>query len=339
MLAAARNEGVYLVEWLAYHRLLGIKDFFIYSNDNEDGSDALLAALADAGVITWINNKVQRGAAQFKAFGHALGFMPDLLSFRWTLMIDLDEFLVLDRSRHADAIAFSDWHTERAADTVAINWQFFAPEANGNVLSEPITARNKRVLSAAQMGEGVRLVKSMSRPNRVMHSEAHVPFADPRSTLVTLNANGQLHSWHNAPAGQPHSPKFADKVTTGSAVVNHYIYKSPEEWLWKRTRNPGDQSVVKAGAAKLITEQSAKSLLSHLHARNLQVDDRASTSTPGLQQEIWELGRLPGVAAAAADVQTRYLARLHEIRETYRRAPEVRLWSAHAREFLSLAGC
>ena len=46
-----RNEGVYALEWLAYHQSLGIDEFFIYSNNNDEGSDALLKRLSGAGVI------------------------------------------------------------------------------------------------------------------------------------------------------------------------------------------------------------------------------------------------------------------------------------------------
>lgn len=74
LVATARNEGIYILEWIAYHRLLGVEAFYIYSNDNDDGSDELLATLAKAGVITWINNRLDPavGNAQFKAYGHAL---------------------------------------------------------------------------------------------------------------------------------------------------------------------------------------------------------------------------------------------------------------------------
>ncbi|PKP84385.1 MAG: hypothetical protein CVT80_08490 [Alphaproteobacteria bacterium HGW-Alphaproteobacteria-2] len=40
-----RNEGPYLLEWLAHHIAAGVSDFLIYSNDCEDGSDAMLGLL------------------------------------------------------------------------------------------------------------------------------------------------------------------------------------------------------------------------------------------------------------------------------------------------------
>lgn len=36
IVATARNEGVYLVEWIAYHRALGFEKIYIYTNNNQD---------------------------------------------------------------------------------------------------------------------------------------------------------------------------------------------------------------------------------------------------------------------------------------------------------------
>jgi len=187
----------------------------------------LLQALADAGVVTWIDNKLRtkKGNAQFKAYGHALGFMPDLLDFGWVLAIDLDEFLVLDRMRFPTVGDFCGWQADRGADTVALNWQYIGSAETERPALSPLTQRNRRLLTMGQVGEGVRLVKSMSRPNRVVQSEAHVPFADGRSGLYATNAAGTAHSWHNPPTGFGHERKFADRIITGPAAVNHFMFK------------------------------------------------------------------------------------------------------------------
>ena len=48
MKASTLSSGSRIIDWLEFEA------FYLYSNDNDDGSDALLSALADAGVITWI---------------------------------------------------------------------------------------------------------------------------------------------------------------------------------------------------------------------------------------------------------------------------------------------
>ena len=48
---SVRDEGPYLLEWLAWHRLLGVTDFLVASNDCRDGCDRLLDVLAGHGVL------------------------------------------------------------------------------------------------------------------------------------------------------------------------------------------------------------------------------------------------------------------------------------------------
>ena len=47
-LRGVKNEGAFLVEWLAHHRACGFSDFLVYSNDCSDGTDLMLDRLAVA---------------------------------------------------------------------------------------------------------------------------------------------------------------------------------------------------------------------------------------------------------------------------------------------------
>ena len=54
LVTTMRNEGPYLLEWIAHHRAAGVSDFLIYTNDCDDGTDALLDVLAAAEIITHV---------------------------------------------------------------------------------------------------------------------------------------------------------------------------------------------------------------------------------------------------------------------------------------------
>lgn len=340
IIATARNEGIYLLEWIAHHRLLGVEEFFIYSNDNDDGSDELLAALADAGEIIWINNRLDpaRGNAQFKAYGHALSCLPDVLDYQWALLIDLDEFMILDPAVFPDIGAFCDWHRDRGADTVAINWAFLRSEDVPATSQIPLPHRNQRLLTAAEMGEGVRLVKSMSRPNRVCHSEAHVPFTDERSGLVQFHAGGRPHRWHNPPAGFRWNPKFSDNIDGDVAVIYHYIFKSAEEWLWKSARNPGDHRLTANAELRVVDQGKVRHFLAQHDAPNLAVTRRAVECVSDLAGEIERIKSLPRIGPSYRQVMSRYEEKLTRIKSAYARSEVVRNWESDTKRFLDLAG-
>ena len=56
IIVTTKNEGPFLLEWIAYHRLIGFDNIVVFSNNNEDGSDVLLSALGDAGLIRYYDN-------------------------------------------------------------------------------------------------------------------------------------------------------------------------------------------------------------------------------------------------------------------------------------------
>jgi len=51
-----KNEGPFILEWLAYHRAIGVDDFLVYSNDCDDGTDTMLDLLQSRGLLQHRDN-------------------------------------------------------------------------------------------------------------------------------------------------------------------------------------------------------------------------------------------------------------------------------------------
>jgi hypothetical protein len=51
LFSSQKNEGPFLLEWLAWHRVVGFKRSVLFSNDCKDGLDVLLNVLADRGIV------------------------------------------------------------------------------------------------------------------------------------------------------------------------------------------------------------------------------------------------------------------------------------------------
>jgi hypothetical protein len=122
LFSAQRNEGPFLLEWVAYHKLVGFTDIVVVSNDCDDGSDRLLDALAEAGELSHINQIVPRGIAPQKN-AEAVAREANLFhTGDWVIWLDLDEFFVLSPPAETltDLIAALG-----EAQAVAIAWRFF----------------------------------------------------------------------------------------------------------------------------------------------------------------------------------------------------------------------
>jgi hypothetical protein len=133
LVGTMRNDGIYILEWVAHHRALGFEHIFIYTNDNQDGSDALLGILADHGIITVIENDITGTVEpEAKAFGHAINLLHDLRDFEWVMFLDSDEYFVpaprFERSVHTVLSELSNAHTDGRAAAVLYDWLWFVSD-------------------------------------------------------------------------------------------------------------------------------------------------------------------------------------------------------------------
>ena len=294
VIASARNEGLYILEWLAHHRAVGFDHIFIYSNDNDDGSDDLLRALAAAGELTWIESTIGAGCrAQAKAFGHALRVMPDTLDFEWSLLIDLDEFFV-PSPMFGSVGSFLDWHETQSVDAIGINWQFVGSNSQTHWRDEPLFKRFPMAIGGANPH-----IKSMFRTRKFMHSFAHDP-ANVRDEHVEFrNSSRATHLFDPA-----RSRGIALNPDISMAAVVHFFYKSNEEYVWKSSRNRGYHAVV-AG-------QGAGSFNSGFITNFVETSDAGSVPTlmPAYEaivaKQMARLLAYPDVATALKKIKVRF---------------------------------
>ena len=113
-----KDEGLYLREWLEFHRLVGVQHVYLYDNGSSDGTEQVLLDFTRSGYVTRIpwSSFVHDGSPQKLACAHALSnFGP---AWRWMAPIDADGFLfpteavpsVLTRLEHLPALAVY-WRT------------------------------------------------------------------------------------------------------------------------------------------------------------------------------------------------------------------------------------
>jgi hypothetical protein len=90
-----KNEGPFILEWLAWHRAIGVTDFLIYTNDCTDGTDTMLQMLQDKGLVQQRANPWVPGG-ELKPQHAALQAAEDEDTIRdagWAICMDVDEFV------------------------------------------------------------------------------------------------------------------------------------------------------------------------------------------------------------------------------------------------------
>ena len=222
-----RDEGLYVLEWVAHYRALGVDTIFVYSNDNTDGSDSLLRGLAALGIITYVENRMDRESTfhpQRKAYAHALNLLPELWEHEWVFFFDTDELLVpkmpgaMSVGAILDAVAHR--HPDRAPSAVCFNW-------NWRLTGSTYSYKPDLLLERFPHGEGKRGMKSLVRLRDVYSMQSvHFPDYHRDGFLVRSDLNRMEKSlrW-----------KKLDYVC-GCGQLNHYWGKSFEEFSVKKVR-------------------------------------------------------------------------------------------------------
>lgn len=232
VVATAKNEGIYLLEWISYYKSLGADAIFIYSNGNEDGSDTLLKELHDVGVIHYIENRVNSGvSAQNKAYTHALTINKEILDYEWSLFIDLDEFIVFNFSMFSSITDFLNWHNRIGSHAIALNWILSIPELNNDWINKPITKRISKFNNNTNSH-----IKTFFKPHYFTTSLPHYPLSVDKQPIVYRAANGGLH----IKSEKHKTPSLSDKPSNTHAAILHYFNRTLPEFIWKYSRNRGD---------------------------------------------------------------------------------------------------
>ncbi len=132
-----RNEGAFLLEWLAHHRAVGFTDILVFSNNCQDGTDKLLDQLDEMGHLTHVRNDgpYNKGGIQFNAMKladkHRLVKKAD-----WILALDIDEFVNI----HAGDGRLSDLVDALPdADAITLTWRLFGNADQVRYTPEPVT--------------------------------------------------------------------------------------------------------------------------------------------------------------------------------------------------------
>lgn len=325
VVASARNEGPYLLDWIAHHRALGFDHVFLYTNDNTDGSDALLDALGRAGVVTWVKNHLPpETLPQFRAYAHALSVLPEILDYRWTLIADLDEYFGFEARRFSGVADFLAWHEMAGSEAIALPWLLHVAGAEDRWDDVPCTERFPWREETVNHH-----VKTLFRTNAFWSSNPHHP--DP-SLGMPFNFRGENSVIH-MPKAPENSFSLAEDPKATHAWIAHYIFKSTPEALMKVMRGKGD--MVRA-ERQVDFHQVMAPFVALSQKRKLVEDRRTQVCGRNFAVERARLLGLPGVSVADAAIRESYAVRIHDVCLDYIRQGPIAGESAECAAFRAI---
>lgn len=294
LVTTMRNEGPHLLEWIAHHHAAGVTDFLVYTNDCEDGTEALLELLPN---VTHVSLEDGKKPPQWRALKAAWNH-PVVERADWVMCTDCDEFVNLNSklSSLVDLI-------ERAnADMILLPWRLFGHNGHAQLSDASTTERFTRAAPENLLYPAIgSYFKSLFRrdgpfrqlgvhrpkqKNPERHDAPRVVDGSGRPIPAKVAANdGQIMLW-----GKP--------IARELVQLNHYSVRSAAEFMLKRGRG-------------LPNHQQKQIDLTYWVERNFNtVEDNSITHmAPATQAVLQDYLAIEGVEQAQADCRAWHRAR------------------------------
>jgi hypothetical protein len=223
IVACVKNEASYIVEWVRFHRAVGVRHFYVYDDGSQDATRDILARILPPEALTivpWISRMIDV-SSQDILNGQAIAFAHAILNFgalyRWMAFIDVDEFLLPKTGRTVeDALEGAG-----AFPNISLPWHMFGTSGHKTRPEGPLclnyTMRNADPMSRE---EHVSNFKCIVDPCAVVEVSVH-QFKTLEFDDLTANDQGQRFSRRGRKEPEFYSSRFLQ--------LNHYYSKSQEE--------------------------------------------------------------------------------------------------------------
>ncbi len=238
LISCVKDEGPFILEWVAHHLVLGFDAIYVASNDCTDGTDRLLSALGRAGFITHVANVVGPDDIPQHA-GYALMRRKyPIDAADWLMMLDADEFLNVHHG--AGTVQALTGCAKPDIDVIALCAKGFTGAPHLNWQPGRVCARFTQTLAPDHKTNGA--VKSLTRGParfRQIHNHSMVGWRGPGDVQV-MRADGTRFS---VPMDIPMWKRVRNlprtEITHALAQYNHYAVKTHDSFALRGLRGRG----------------------------------------------------------------------------------------------------
>ncbi|MCF6232650.1 MAG: FkbM family methyltransferase [Rhodobacteraceae bacterium] len=283
-----KDEGPFILEWLAWHKSIGIDNYVIFTNDCTDGTDLLLDRLDQMGELRHLPNPAL--ATKATAFQqYVLAYTPHLSEFKRAdlyISMDVDEFInirigaghmddLLAKTGPFDALSISELNHG------SNNMEAFEP----GLMTEQFPGHQRETPGPAKSRRGVKTIVRLG--DKLEYIRNHRPDLRHDAGAVTwLDGSGNpLESLHR----DANENGLDVRGTYDYLVLDHFPLRSLNSYLVKMYR--GDVVV----ANKMVSQRYWR-----MRNRNYEPTSGFSRQQSGFRKKL------------AALMQDKVLAQLHK---------------------------
>ena len=218
----AKNENLYLKEFVDHHKKLGVDKIFIYDNNDINGEklDDVLSKDIKTEYVKVINIRGKGNTPQQKAYADC--YKKNKEDFSWILFMDIDEQLFIENDMTLRQLLNDKRFDD--CDVVGFNWKIYGD-------NKLVYYENKTLFERFHGQESYyhSLIKSCVRGGlkQIYFKNPHAPY---KGVDTICNTNG------HALGGYINS----NVTSFYYAYIRHYFSKTAEEYITKLSKSFAD---------------------------------------------------------------------------------------------------
>ncbi|NNK78791.1 MAG: glycosyltransferase family 2 protein, partial [Litoreibacter sp.] len=300
-----KNEGPFILEWIAYHRAIGVEDFLVYTNDCTDGTDDLLDLLQAKGLVQHRDNPFrQTGLKPQHAALQAAEEEEILQKAGWAICMDVDEYINI----HCGEGRLKDLFDRIGdANMISLTWRLFGNDdvhefRDGFIIEQfnrcapELCRKPHQAWGFKTLFRNIGIYKKMGvhRPKGLK--------PDLWDQITWVNGSGEpmprsllRNGWRST------TESYGYELVT----LNHYAVRSAESFLVKRDR----------GRVNHVDRDQGLGYWFRMN-NNWQKDRSIHGKLPLLREEFDRLMADPEIRAAHEFCVLRHRAKIDELRDS-----------------------
>ncbi len=255
-----KNEAPFILEWVAYHRLIGVNDILVFSNDCTDGTDLMLERLDEMGLLRHYPNPcmaMQKPKPHLQVIRY-INSSERLRRSDWVVSLDVDEFIRVNAGKgHLHDL----FNAVQDANMICMNQLNFG---HGGVetfedellmqqfeycwdYSSPYHRRINR--------RGVKTITHASANARAWHNHSPVFSREHAGKVHCVNGNGTQLNDENflKDIKSLQAPKYGFDLVQ----LNHYALRARDTFLLKVHRGNANHANEDKSADEMLSDQMA----------------------------------------------------------------------------------
>ena len=214
--AIMKDEAPYLIEWLEFHKIVGVERFYLYNNNSSDHTLDIVQPYIESGEVV-LHDWQFSNKQQASAYEHCLASYKQ--ESEWIAFIDLDEFLfATEKDSLIEVLEEFD-----SCPAVGVNMLNFGSSGH-EIRPEGLQIENftKRALDNFEQNL---YVKSIVRPEQILRPNCPHFFIPINHEAFSVTENKE-----------PLGCSIAERLSVQKLRINHYYTRSKQETQQKIMR-------------------------------------------------------------------------------------------------------